>query len=400
MTAHFRNQPNRPPSEPDAETPEASWQTFFLEAASNRRRQNLERFRGGIQEPTDLKLDFGNNDYMGMSQNPAVIDAMRNAAQVGSTASPALRGYHSVHRELEARIADWCATEDSLVFSSGYATNVGVLSCLASAGDLILSDQLNHASLIDGSRLSKAQVQIFPHNDIEFIAGYLTENRPNFRRVLLVTESIFSMDGDAAPLKSLAELCNRFECGLIVDEAHATGAFGSTGSGLLEDLQLAQSPLLKIGTLSKALGVGGGYAAGSQQAIQHLVNHCRSYIYSTAMPLPIASAALAAISELEAAHQERKRLRERSMHLRSTLRSMGWQIIAGESPIIPLVVGSETKCLEMATRIREKGIYVPAIRPPTVPPGTARLRISLNATHTESDVAELVEALAEFPPRK
>lgn len=385
-------------SENDVPT-EDIWQSFFRESAAQRRQAQLERFRGGNARESEFSLDFGNNDYMGVSRTAKTIEALECLEQVGSTASPALMGYHSAHRKLEAKIAGWCGTEDALVFSSGYSANVGILSCLASAGDLILSDQLNHASLIDGSRLSKAQVQVFPHNDCAFVSDYLRQNRALFRRVLIVTESIFSMDGDEAPLVDLALLCDEFECGLVVDEAHATGAYGTTGCGLLEDLQLAQAPLLKLGTLSKSVGAGGGFAAGSRAAIHFLVNHCRSFIFSTALPIPIALAACSAIDQIQVAHQTRRKLIQNAGRLRASLTELGWNLVAGTSPIIPLIVGDENTCLEISAHLQRKGIYVPAIRPPTVPEGTARLRISLNATHSARDIEQLLEALAHFSPR-
>ena len=373
-----------------------SWQGYFSDSAVRRQELNLVRFRGGIAEDARVDLDFGNNDYLGICRNESILQPLANATQLGSAASPALRGYHKQHNQLESLIAEWCGTEDALVFSSGYATNVGVLSCLAQQGDLILSDQLNHASLIDGCRLSRAQVQIFPHNDTEFLRKALEENRDQFARVLIATESVFSMDGDTAPLKEQSQLSKEFDCGLVVDEAHATGVFGSTGCGVLEDLSLPVPPLLKLGTLSKAIGASGGFAAGSKEAINHLVNHCRSYIYSTALPIPVAASACTAINILKSQHSCRASLLQASQNLRSLLKSAGWHVLEGASPIIPVIIGDEDKCLRLATHLRQQSIYVPAIRPPTVPQGTSRLRVSLNATHRPEDINRLLEVLASF----
>lgn len=293
-------------------------------------------------------------------------------------------------------------SEDALVFSSGYAANLGVIACLAGAGDLILSDQLNHACLIDGCRLSRARTQIFPHNDVGFVRDFLQANRHQFERVLIITESVFSMDGDLADLRSLTDLADQYGSGLLVDEAHATGVYGPGGCGMLGELGLEGRCLAKLGTLSKALGNVGGYVGGSRLLIDYLINHCRSYIFSTAAATSIMYAAEAALAEMLKMDTERRELRQRAMYVRHALRQQGWHVpVAGQqgqpddSPIIPVVVGAETVALELSERLLQQGIYVPAIRPPTVPEGTSRLRISLTAEHDQEAVQRLATAMGQ-----
>lgn len=369
------------------------WTDFLQGSLDDKIAQNRSRVRG-----TNLEsglIDFGNNDYLGLACHPSVVAAFQSAQRVGSGASPVLTGYGDAHRILERRIARLGHTEDALVFSSGFACNVGVIAGLAGTGDLILSDELNHASLIDGCRLSRASVEVYPHNDVEYLRHFLAERRSSFAKAMVLTESVFSMDGDCAKLIQLAELCEQYDCGMVVDEAHALGVFGERGSGLVEELNLENRILAKLGTLSKAVGTIGGYVCGSSVLIEFLVNHCRSYLFSTAPPVATMLASTASIDLIESMREQRLELRALSTALRSRLREQGWNVPEGESPIVPLIVGGEAEVVGLSMRLRERGLYVPAIRPPTVPVGKCRLRISLSTVHNKSHIEILGDALSE-----
>lgn len=369
------------------------WLSLLQGSLDEKNAQARMRKRGGEVGPR--VIDFGSNDYLGLACHPGVVAAFQSAQHAGSGASPVLNGYGAAHRELEQRLARLCRAEDALVFSSGYSCNVGVIACLASAGDLILSDELNHASLIDGCRLSKAAVEVYPHNDAEHLAHYLADRRGDFTKVIVLTESVFSMDGDCANLNELAEICEQYHCGLVVDEAHALGVFGERGSGLVEEFKLEDKVFAKLGTLSKAVGTVGGYVCGSGTLVEFLVNHCRSYMFSTAPPAVTMLASAASVDLIESSQEQRRELRALSTALRSRLRGQGWDVPEGESPIIPLIVGGEAEAVSLSARLRERGVYVPAIRPPTVPVGKCRLRISLSTVHSHAHIEMLVDALQQ-----
>jgi 8-amino-7-oxononanoate synthase len=343
----------------------------------------------------DGQLDFSSNDYLGLRTHPEVLAALRASlgrGAWGAGASPVLSGYGRDHRDLESSLADFSCTEAALVFSSGFAGNAGVIACLADSQDLILSDQLNHASLIDGCRLSRATTLVYPHVDVGYVRDTLRQHRSQYQKVMLLTESIFSMDGDAAPLAELVELAQQYDCGLVVDEAHAVGVYGAAGGGLLEELNLQSHVLAKLGTLSKALGCVGGYVAGQTKVIEYLVNRCRSYMFSTAPPGPALAAARAALQLLQSMPVQRQQLRVQASALRQAMRQLGWNVPLGDSPIIPVIVGSEQRALRFSQQLRSLGIWVPAIRPPTVPEQTCRLRISLAVQHSAEDCQRLVAA--------
>jgi len=374
--------------------PAASWSAHFNN--SLQRIEAHQRLRA--RRVVDLRdaIDFGSNDYLGLRSHAEVLAALNCSAEEvawGAGASPVLSGYSRAQATLEDALAQFSQADSALVFSSGYACNVGTVACLANPGDLILSDQLNHASLIDGCRLSKATTIVYPHGDVAFARDALHRQRRQYGKVMLLTESIFSMDGDAAPLVELADLAEQFDCGLVVDEAHAVGVYGQTGSGLLEELGLQARVLAKLGTLSKAIGCVGGYVVGEQNLIEYVVNHCRSFMFSTAAPARSLRAAEKALALLCNMHQSRLALRQRARDLRAALRQLGWLVPCGDSPIIPVVVGSEQDALQLQQHLWASGIYVPAIRPPTVPADTCRLRISLSTRHTPEECQRLVAAL-------
>lgn len=393
------------------------WLSFLEQELFRKESSGLLRRRGGVLAGSEGSVaDFGSNDYLGLRLKVGLMETLANSSCLGSGASPVLSGHTAEHQALEERIARLCGAESALVFGSGYACNVGVISCLAQTGDLIVSDQLNHASLIDGCRLSKACKYIFRHNDLEDVRGFLRSQRHKYRRVLLVTESVFSMDGDRASLRRLADLADEYECGLVVDEAHAFGVYGRKGSGLLEELGLGDRVLVKLGTLSKSAGSMGGYVCGERTLVNFLVNHCRSYIFSTAPPPGLMTATRCTIEHLEQMEGQRVTLRDTARRVRKDLTELGWYTSVhafrnssspdggsqadmreedpADSPIIPIIVGSEERALRISDYLLKQSLYVPAIRPPTVPPGTARLRVSLSTNHTDQQVSKLIQALA------
>lgn len=341
-------------------------------------------------------LNFSSNDYLNLASDPRLARSAARAARrygTGAGASALVSGHLLPLRVLERDLARWEQAEAALVFSSGYVANLAVVSSLAGRGDAVFSDSLNHASLIDGCRLSRAEVQVYPHGDLDRLAGLL-RGSISARRRLLVSDSIFSMDGDVAPLEGLLGLAEEFDALLVLDEAHATGVLGAQGRGLT-DLHpgLHSERLVKVGTLSKALGSQGGFVCGSRTLIRYLVNHARPYIFSTALAPPAAAAARRALSIVENEPARRTRLLALADHLRAGLDRLGLPPSNSRCQIVPVFVGDPTAALRLSDRLRAQGILVPAIRPPSVPAGTSRLRISLTAGHTEADVDRLLQAL-------
>jgi len=319
---------------------------------------------------------FSSNDYLGLSQHPAVCNAAAEAAQrfgAGATASRLVVGTRSLHEELENAIAAWQRTEAALVFPNGFAANLSVLSVFGAADVTIVSDELNHASIIDGCRLSKAARRIYRHGDVGQLESLLATTAG---RKLVVTDSVFSMDGDVAPLDAIASLCARFDALLVVDEAHAV---------LGPELHDLPCELLRVGTLSKILGSLGGWVAGSRSLIDLLINRARPFIFTTGLSPADAAAALAALRICTSAEGERLRAQLR--------RAVDTIAPAHPSPIVPVILGEDRAALNAAEMLLQQGLYVPAIRPPTVPAGTARLRIALSALHTDSMLQRLNQAV-------
>ncbi len=369
-----------------------------LDARDLRRRLNTHDGAQGPRIAIDGReyTNFGANDYLGLASDPRLAAAVTSAAQEfgwGAGASPLVTGRSVLHEQLEHRLAAFEGTEAALLFNTGFAANSGVIPALVGEGDVVFSDALNHASLIDGCRLSRATVQVYRHNDCEHLNSRLRE-ASGFRRRLIVTDSLFSMDGDLAPLPALCDLAERYECMLHVDEAHATGVFGQRGRGVAEHLGVEDRVPIRVGTLSKALGASGGFVAGSQALIDWLANRARSYVFSTAPPPPLCAAAMAALDIVECEPDMRTILLATAAGLREQLRAAGWNIGPSASQIIPIILGDEQRALAAATTLREHGMWVPPIRPPTVPTGKACLRISLAAGHTPEMLAELLKALA------
>jgi 8-amino-7-oxononanoate synthase len=380
-----------------------AWIDEELAALERRQLRRRLQMREGPQSAR-LVLDghtlvnFGSNDYLALAADPrltrAVADAVHHEGW-GSGASPLITGYADPHRQLAQHLADFEGTEAALVFSSGFAANAGAIAALVGPGDLVCCDRKNHASLFDGCRLSRADVRIYPHNDCERLAALL-KDRERYRRRLIVTDGLFSMDGDFAPLDDLADVAEQNNAMLLVDEAHATGVFGENGRGVSEYFGVEHRVHVRIGTLSKALGCVGGFVAGSRSLIEWLVNCARPYVFSTASPAAMAAAATAALDIVRNEPQRRQELLDNARQLREDLQRQGWNVGASASQIIPLVVGDPERAVAISQQLRERGLFVPAIRPPTVPDGEACLRISLTAGHTDAMIAMLRDALANL----
>lgn len=365
------------------------------------RRRNLWRT---LSPPTGV--DLSSNDYLGLATHPAIAAAMMDAVRrggCGSTGSRLLRGERDTFSAVERRFAAFKGAARSLYFSSGYLANLAVLTTFPTAGDLILFDARSHASLIDGARLSRADSTSFPHNDVATL-GRLLRERPAGRLTFVVTESLFSMDGDLAPIAEYATLCRETGATLIIDEAHAVGIYGPRGSGLIEERSVSHDGLLSVNTAGKALGVSGAFVAGPDWAIEFMVQRARPFVFSTAAPPALASALDASLAVIDAEPQRRAALVHLAGLMRQRLAEAGIPVAPGASPIVPIMLGENDRALAVAAGLQAGGFDARAIRPPTVPPGTARLRVSVNVgldEHTiERFVAALVRELAEHPARQ
>lgn len=335
------------------------------------------------------------NDYLGISQAPSLKEAALKAFQewgAGAPASRSISGSLLIHRQLEEELARLKGAEAALLFSTGYMANIGLLTTLVGEGDLILSDQFNHASIVDGCRLSRAEVWVYRHRDMDHLEELLKRSR--HRRRLIVTDGVFSMEGDIAPLPQLRELADRYGAILMVDDAHATGVLGPEGRGTAEHFGLLGRVEVQMGTLGKALGLMGAFAAGEQVLIDLLVNRARTFMYTTAPPPPLVGMVLEALRIMRSEPWRRERLWENTRRMRQGLKERGFQVL-GSTPIIPVLVGEDRKTMEFSRRLLQRGVYVQGIRPPTVPEGSARLRISLSATHSSEDIELTLGAMEE-----
>lgn len=343
-----------------------------------------------------LLRNFASNDYLGLAADPRVVEAAVLAAQTygwGAGASALVCGWRQPHEELARALADFEATEAAVLFPTGFAANMGAVAALVASGDAVYCDRLDHACLVAGTRASGASLRVYPHGDANALARTLSRERGRYRRVLIATDGVFSMDGDVAPLADLADLAERHEAILLVDEAHGTGVFGPTGRGACEAAGVADRVHVRVGTLSKALGSIGGFVAGSRRLVDHLTNRAVTLVYSTALPPAAAAAAQAALAIVRDEPWRRQALFDRIDLLRSDLRSLGWNVPPSTGPILPVLVGEPETALGLAGRLRESGFLVPAIRPPTVPRGGSRLRISVTAAHADTDLDALREVL-------
>lgn len=343
-------------------------------------------------------IDFSSNDYLGLASHPRLIEEGRKALTrfgAGSSASRLMTGDSELYHELEESVARFKKKEASLVFSSGYQANVGILSALYGKGDVVFCDRLSHASLIDGILLSGARFFRFQHNDTSHLESLLKSHRNKFKKALILTETVFSMEGDKAPLSRIVPLKEKYDCSLMVDEAHATGIFGANGAGVVEEEGLADKVDLIMGTFSKALGSFGAYLAASRETIEYLVNTCRSFIYSTALPPAVIASNLAALELIKKEPFRRRELLDRSLYFRSALKDTGFKVV-GSSQIIPIIIGENLKTQAAAESLQRKGYWVLPVRPPTVPEGRARLRFSLTFHHDKEILRKLINDLQKF----
>jgi len=341
-------------------------------------------------------LSFCSNDYLGLANHPALVEGLRRGAEqygVGSGSSHLISGYYKVHHALEEELADYLGFERVLLFSTGYMANIGVISALIGRGNRVFEDRLNHASLLDGGLLSGARFSRYPHADLDTLAASLQEAGESTG--LVVSDGVFSMDGDLAPLPALSRLCKSSDSGLFVDDAHGLGVLGRHGRGSLEHHGLGPDDVtVLVGTLGKAFGTFGAFAAGSNQLIDYLVQKARTYIYTTAMPPGIAEATRASLQIVRSESWRRQKLESLVQQFRKGALELGLPVIDSLTPIQPLVVGDSRQAMAMAARLRESGILVTPIRPPTVAEGSARLRITFSAQHEAVQVERLLEGLA------
>lgn len=372
-----------------------------LAAQGLQRRRRVREGIQGVRVRVDGQqvLSFASNDYLGLANHPELITAAQEASAhfgVGAGASHLMTGHHAMHQRLEAQLADFVGLPAALLFSTGYMANLGVIAALTGREGVVFADRLNHASLIDAVLLSRAQHVRYPHLDLGALERRLASSTAKVK--LIATDAVFSMDGDIAPLPQLLDLAERYGAWLYVDDAHGFGVLGRTGGGVLQHFGLASLPpsLIYMATLGKAAGVAGAFVAGSPELIDWLVHKARTYVYTTAMPPLLMAASARSLELIRAEPWRREHLAALIERLRTGAEGLPWRLMPSQTPIQPLVVGPSEAALKLAEGLRRRGILVPAIRPPTVPVGTARLRISLSAAHTEADVDRLLAALREL----
>jgi len=365
---------------------------------SARRRRLLQSMQGAhIQVDGRDVLSFCSNDYLGLAAHPAIIAAVKNAADAsgaGSGASHLITGHHQYHHQLEQALADFVRMPQALVFSNGYMANIGVVTALMGRDDAVFADKLNHASLNDAVVLSRAEFKRYQHQDMRALEKLLAASTA--RRKLVVVDAVFSMDGDIAPVPEMIALCDKYDAWLMLDDAHGFGVLGAEGRGILQHFNVQSPRIIYMATLGKAAGVAGAFVAGENTLIEYLIQNARTYIYTTASPPFLSAGLLASLPIIAQESGRRERLLALISSLRSGLSDCRWRLQDSPTPIQPLIVGSNEDALNASEQLLQRGILVPAIRPPTVPKGTARLRISLSAAHSLDDVAMLVDALREI----
>ncbi len=333
------------------------------------------------------------NDYLGLASHPKLKEAACAVMEqygFGSGASRLVSGNSALHEKLEERLAAFKETESAILFNSGYAANAGIIPAVVGETDAVFSDSLNHASIIDGCRLSRASVHVFRHKDVDHLESLLRKSDAARRR-LIITDGVFSMDGDIAPLPDLASLAEKYEAMVMVDDAHATGVLGKNGRGTAEHFGLQGRVHIQMGTLGKAFGSFGAYAAGDRSLIEYLVNTSRSFLFSTALPSVVCAASIAAINIVESQPGLMMKLWKNRSRLVDGLKALGISTGRSETPIIPVIIGDNDKALKAAARILDGGLFAPAIRPPTVPAGTARIRTTATAAHDDQDIDRALE---------
>lgn len=347
-----------------------------------------------------VRISFCSNDYLGLANHPDVIQTMQNAAEqygVGSGASHLVTGHCQVHDELAEALADFCGREKAMLFSTGYMANVGVINALTNPGGQVFQDALNHASLLDGGWLSRGQSRRFAHRDTNDLEAMLIRHDSDIRP-LIVTDGVFSMDGDMAPLPEQVVLADKYKATLIVDDAHGIGCLGESGAGTLSHFGLgaADVPVL-VGTLGKSLGTAGAFVAGDAVLIDYLTQFSRTHVYTTAMPPPLAAATLAALRCLRSETWRQQRLLSLVERFQADVAALGLNILPSQTPVQAIVLGDADRAVRASEFLRGQGVQVSAIRPPTVPAGSARLRITFSASHTDAHYTRLLDALASLP---
>ncbi len=379
-----------------------------LDAQSLRRRRRVTESPCAPRVQVDGRsmLAFCSNDYLGLAAHPRIVNALQEGASLygaGSGASHLISGHSRAHAELEERLAEFVAPQiadaRALYFCTGYMANIAILSALSGSGADLFSESLNHASLIDGARLSRAHVQVYPHGDLDQLASLLAASTAANKMV--VTDSVFSMDGDLAALPQLLALCEQHDAWLVVDDAHGFGVLGEHGRGVLEHYALSSPNLVYMGTLGKAAGVAGAFVAAHKSVIEWLVQRARPYIYTTAAPPAIAHALLTSLDIIEGSEGSERRAHLQTLiaQWRGALQPKRWQALASDTAIQPVIIGANDEAMKIAAALYEQGLWVPAIRPPTVAVNTARLRVTLSAAHTSAEVTQLVEALQQLELR-
>lgn len=378
-----------------------------LQSAGLRRtlRQVHQRRAGTVLLNGERIADFASNDYLGLAADPRLAraaSAVLQAEGVGAGAARLISGNHPIHEVLERALARFKGCEQALLFPSGYMANVGAIPALVGPRDVIYSDALSHASLIDGCRLSKATIRVFPHADISALAALLEADRHRFRRALIVVEGIFSMDGDLFPLDELVPLARRFDAWTYVDDAHGAGVLGASGAGSVEHFGMTGQIDVIVGTLGKAMGTSGAYVAGSQRLVDFLTNRARSFIFTTGTPPAIAAATLESLRIVQVESWRRDAVRARATRLRARLRGAGREAPGmSDGHIIPIMIGDPMHTMRLVADMRHRGFLVGGVRPPTVPTGTSRLRISVSAIHpmelVDNLAANLIDAMRGMP---
>jgi len=369
-----------------------------------REQRGLRRVRRLLDSPqrAHVRVDgrdfvaFCSNDYLGLAADPRIAAAARDGIEcygVGAGASHLILGHSTVHHQLETALAEFVRLPRALLFSTGYMANMGVVSALVGRGDAVFADRLNHASLNDAALISRAAFKRYPHGDLQVLERLLKNTAA--RRRLVIVDAVFSMDGDIAPLPELLELCARHDALLLIDDAHGFGVLGEQGRGTLAHFGVESERVMYMATLGKSAGVAGAFVAGSDELIETLIQNARTYIYTTAAPPMLSRALLTSLELIEQEDWRRQRLRELVNQLREGLTAAPWSLLPSQTPIQPLIVGGNSEAMALSERLAARGLLVPAIRPPTVPHGSARLRISLSADHDFADVQRLVDALLE-----
>ena len=371
----------------------------------NRKSNGLYRHRLTLEGPQGTHvsiagrkyLSFCSNDYLGLANHPELIEAVCEGAiryGVGAGASHLIAGHHSSHHRLEEVLAYFTGFPRALLFSSGYMANAGVVTALVGHGDAVFTDRLNHASLNDAALLSRAKLTRYPHLDLAILEQRLAVSQA--KRKLVMTDAVFSMDGDIAPVAKLLELCEKYDAWLLLDDAHGFGVLGQQGRGIVSHFKISSPRIIYMATLGKAAGVSGAFVAGQVEIIKMLIQYARSYIYTTATPPLLSHAVLKSLALIEREEWRRKKLMQLIGRLKRELQSLRWKLLLSVTPIQPVIIGESSEVLQISNALRERGFLIPAIRPPTVPQGSARLRISLSASHSIEDVKQLAMVLREL----